>query len=111
MKQLRDEANSDIVVTEAAEWEHKKTIAENIEILAQVIGHAINTFDQDPVNKIPVWTRMSDTCSSAASDCIEAESADAKAVAQRTSFADVDKSKSRLISGLKEHINVNSFPR
>ena len=26
LKQLRDEANSDIVVTEAAEWEHKKTL-------------------------------------------------------------------------------------
>ena len=27
-------------------------IAETIGILAEVIGHAINTFDQDPVNKI-----------------------------------------------------------
>ena len=37
-----------------------------------------------------MYARMSDACSSAASDCTEAESAGAKAVAQRTSFADVD---------------------
>ena len=58
-----------------------------------------------------MYARMSDTCSSAASDCTEAESAGVKAVAQRTSFADVDESKSRLISELKEHINVISFPQ
>ena len=56
-----------------------------------------------------MYARMSDACSSAASDCTEAESAGAKAVAQRTSFADVDESKSRLISELKEHIHVISF--
>ena len=28
-----------------------QTIAETIEILAEVIGHEINTFDQDSVNK------------------------------------------------------------
>ena len=57
-----------------------------------------------------MYARMSDTCSSAASDCTEAESAGVKAVAQRTSFADVDESKSRLISSeLKEHIHVISF--
>ena len=37
-----------------------------------------------------MYARISDACSSAASDCTEAESAGAKAVAQRTSFADVD---------------------
>ena len=52
---------------------------------------------------------MSDACSSAASDYTEAESAGAKAVAQRTSFADVDRSKSHLISELKEHIHVIIF--
>ena len=56
-----------------------------------------------------MYARMSDACSSAASDSTEAESAGVKAVAQRTSFADVDESKSRLISELKEHINVISF--
>ena len=56
-----------------------------------------------------MYARMSDACSSAASDCTEAESAGVKAVAQRTSFADVDESKSRLLSELKEHINVISF--
>ena len=58
-----------------------------------------------------MYARMSDICSSATSDYTEAESAGAKAVAQRTSFADVDESKSRLISELKEHINVISLPR
>ena len=76
-----------------------------------MIGHAIKTFDQDSVNKIQqhqwivgldktmfqselqcMYARMIDICSSAASDCAEAESAGAKAVAQRTSFADVDES-------------------
>ena len=56
-----------------------------------------------------MYARMSDACSSAASDDTEAESAGAKAVAQRTSFADVDESKSHLISELKEHIHVISF--
>ena len=37
-----------------------------------------------------MYARMSDACSGAASDYTEAESAGAKAVAQRTSFADVD---------------------
>ena len=56
-----------------------------------------------------MYARMSDICSSAASDYTEAESAGAKAVAQRTSFADVDESKSHLISELKEHVHVISF--
>ena len=58
-----------------------------------------------------MYARMSDACSSAASDCTEAESAGVKAVAQRTSFADVDESKSHLISELKEQNNAISFPQ
>ena len=39
-------------VSPAEQLVETQTIAETIEILAEVIGHAINTFDQDPVNKI-----------------------------------------------------------
>ena len=38
-------------VSPAEQLVETQTIAETIEILAEVIGHEINTFDQDPVNK------------------------------------------------------------
>ena len=39
-------------VSPAEQLVETQRIAETIEILAEVIGHEINTFDQDPVNKI-----------------------------------------------------------